>query len=232
MRDYTQGLRDGVAIGLGYLSVSFSFGINAVSGGLSILQSALISMTNLTSAGQVAGLSSMIELAPLLELMLLQLTINIRYSLMSISLSQKLDASMTTGARLACSFFITDEIFAVASSQKFLLSRDYLLGLSAMPYIGWTLGTLLGATAGLILPLSIAHSLGIAIFGMFVAIVVPVAKRFTPVRVVSLTAIALSLIFHYVPVFSGLSGGVSIIVCAIVAAGLGAYLHPVDDREV
>lgn len=229
MNSFTKGLKDGLPIGLGYLSVSFSFGIKAAAGGLTILQSLLISMCNMTSAGQVAGLDAMIRLAPLLEVALVQLTINIRYSLMSISLSQKLDQSMTLPHRLAASFFNTDEVFAVASSQTGLLGKSYLYGLGAMPYAGWSLGTFLGAAAGTILPASVSSALGIAIYGMFIAIIVPPAKKFRAVRLVVLLSFALSLLLTYAPLFSGVSGGVSVIVCAIVAAGAGALLFPIKE---
>ncbi len=229
MEAYTKGVRDGVAIGLGYLSVSFSFGISAVKGGLTVLQAALISMTNLTSAGQVAGLDQMLRLAPLAELFLVQLTINTRYSLMSMSLTQKLDDSMTLLNRLATAFFITDEVFAVASSQAGLIGKSYLYGLATMPYIGWAVGTVLGAAAGSVLPLSVTTALGIAIYGMFIAIFVPPMKKLKSVRAVVLTALALSLALHYIPVFSFVSSGASIILCAVVAAGVGAYFFPAEE---
>lgn len=231
MQTYTKGLRDGIAIGLGYLSVSFSFGINAVQGGLSILQAALISMTNLTSAGQVAGLGTMIAMAPLVEMFLVQLTINIRYSLMSMSLTQKLDDTMTLRHRFGAAFFITDEVFAVASRQPGTIGRRYLYGLALMPYLGWTLGTILGATAGSVLPRDVTTALGIAIYGMFIAIIVPPMKKERPVRVVVLVALAISLILHYVPVFSFVSGGSAVILCAVIAAGVGAYFFPIEEGE-
>ena len=231
MQGYTKGFRDGVAIGLGYLSVSFSFGINAVNGGLSILQAALISMTNLTSAGQLAGLKLMIGLAPLLEMFLVQLTINIRYSLMGISLTQKLDDSMTIWHRMGTAFFITDEVFAVASSQPGTIGRRYLYGLAAMPYVGWALGTVLGAAAGSLLPAGVTTALGIAIYGMFIAIIVPPMKTLRPVRLVVLIALALSLMLRYLPMLSFISDGFAIILCAVAAAGVGAYFFPVEEED-
>ncbi|MDO4547932.1 MAG: AzlC family ABC transporter permease [Clostridia bacterium] len=231
MNQYRRGLKDGVAIGLGYLSVSFSFGINAVAGGLSVLQATIISMTNLTSAGQLAGLDLMLKLAPLVELALVQLTINIRYSLMSISLTQKLDGTMTTPHRLAVSFFNTDEVFAVASSQPGLLGKSYLYGLGTMPYIGWASGTLLGAVAGSILPSGVTSALGIMIYAMFVAIVVPPAKKVKAVCFVSLVCAAMCLAFYYIPALGAVSSGMAIIICSVIAAGLGAWLYPVREAD-
>ena len=144
---YWRGFKDGIPIALGYLSVSFAFGIQAISLGLTPLQAVLISLLNVTSAGQLAGLQLMTAGAGLPEMALTQLTINLRYALMSISLSQKLDKSMNTLHRLLISFANTDEVFAVASSQKGKVGRAYLYGLTNGPVAGWVLGTALGALA-------------------------------------------------------------------------------------
>ena len=228
-KDYVRGLRHGIPIALGYLSVSFTFGMKAVADGLSPLQAVLISATNLTSAGQFAGLPLMLGHASLMEMALTQLIINLRYALMSLSLGQKLDKSMNTLARLLFSFSNTDEIFAVAASQPEKVGRHYLFGLMTAPYFGWTIGTLLGAVAGTFLPEFFRSALGIAIYGMFLAIILPPAKREKPVRLVVLMAIGLSLCLRYVPLFSGISSGFAIIICAVVASAIGAWLHPVEE---
>lgn len=228
-KDYVRGLRHGIPIALGYLSVSFTFGMKAVADGLSPLQAVLISATNLTSAGQFAGLPLMLGHASLMEMSLTQLIINLRYALMSLSLGQKLDKSMNTLARLLFSFSNTDEIFAVAASQPEKVGRHYLFGLMTAPYFGWTIGTLLGAVAGTLLPEFFRSALGIAIYGMFLAIILPPAKREKPVRLVVLMAIGLSLCLRYVPLFSGISSGFAIIICAVVASAIGAWLHPVEE---
>ncbi len=228
-KDYVRGLRHGIPIALGYLSVSFTFGMKAVADGLSPLQAVLISATNLTSAGQFAGLPLMLGHASLMEMALTQLIINLRYALMSLSLGQKLDKSMNTLARLLFSFSNTDEIFAVAASQPEKVGRHYLFGLMTAPYFGWTIGTLLGAVAGTLLPEFFRSALGIAIYGMFLAIILPPAKREKPVRLVVLIAIGLSLCLRYVPLFSGISSGFAIIICAVVASAIGAWLHPVEE---
>ncbi len=149
---YLHGLKDGIPIGLGYLSVSFTFGIMAVSGGLPVWGALLISMTNLTSAGQFAGLPLMLGGASYLEAALTQLIINLRYSLMSLSLSQKLDRRTGVLSRLGISFGVTDEIFAVSVTNPRTLGQRYMFGLETIPYIGWALGTLLGAGAGIAAP--------------------------------------------------------------------------------
>ena len=174
---FKKGIKDGIPICLGYISVAFAFGIFATESGLSVLQSLLISMTNVTSAGQLAGVPIMASSGTFLELIVSQLVINLRYALMSVSLSQKLGESVKLKDRFIISFVNTDEVFAVASGNKHHVGKKYLYGLILTPYLGWSLGTLLGAAAGNILPASIVSALGIAIYAMFVAIVIPKTKK-------------------------------------------------------
>lgn len=227
--DFRQGIRHGIPIALGYLSVSFAFGMKAAGDGLTVLQAVLISMTNLTSAGQIAALPLMIGGASLTEMALTQLTINLRYALMSLSLSRKLDGSMKTLQRLIFSFANTDEIFAVASSQPGKVGKHYLYGLMLTPWIGWSLGTLLGSAAGTLLPAFVRTALGIAIYGMFLAIILPPAKEQKPVRFVVIIAVAMSLCFHYIPGLNTVSGGFVIIICGVLAAAAGAWKFPVKE---
>lgn len=219
----------GLPIGLGYLSVSFGFGILAVRSGLSWFQAGMISLTNLTSAGQAAGVDIIAAAGTILEMVLVQLTINLRYSLMALSLSQKLDPKFTTGHRLLASYGITDEIFAVCSAQKELLSPAYMYGMILVATIGWVTGTLLGATAGAIVPARVSAALGILLYGMFIAIIVPPAKKDKSVLAVVIAAALFSLLFKYV--FTAVSGGFAIIICAVCASALGAVFFPVKDEE-
>ena len=225
-----QGIRRGIPIGLGYLSVSFAFGMKAVGDGLTVLQAVLISMTNLTSAGQIAALPLMVGGASLAEMALTQLTINLRYALMSLSLSRKLDGSMGTLQRLIFSFANTDEIFAVSSSQPGKVGKHYLYGLMLAPWIGWSLGTFLGAAAGTLLPVFVRTALGIAIYGMFLAIILPPARKNGHVCFVVLVAVALSLCFHYIPGLNQVSSGFVIIICGVLAAAAGAWLFPAEEE--
>ena len=226
---FRQGIRHGIPIGLGYLSVSFAFGMKAVGDGLTVLQAVLISMTNLTSAGQLAALPLMTGGASLAEMALTQLTINLRYALMSLSLGRKLDDSMGTPQRLIFSFANTDEIFAVSSSQPGKVGKHYLYGLMTAPWIGWSLGTFLGAAAGTLLPEFVRTALGIAIYGMFLAIILPPARKSRPVRFVVLAAVALSLCFHYIPGLNTVSPGFAIIICSVLAAAAGARRFPAEE---
>lgn len=227
---FKKGVHDGLAIGLGYLSVSFSFGIMAVNNGLSWWQAVLISIANLTSAGQVAGVGIMSASGGLIEMAVSQFVINLRYSLMGISLSQKTDKTMTVPARLISSFSITDEIFGVASSQE-SVGFKYLLGLSVLPVAGWTLGTLLGAVIGNVLPDIVTSSLAIGIYGMFVAIVLPVCRKSRIIAIVSSVSVGLSVVFRYVPVLQQhVSSGFTIIICAVIAATVGVVITPSSEE--
>lgn len=230
MSNYLRGLKDGLPVGLGYFSVGFAFGVAAVQNGLSVFAAVMISLTNLTSAGQLAGLSVIAAAGSLIEMAATQLVINLRYALMSISLSQKLDGSVKMIDRLIMSFGITDENFAIAAAQKGTVTAPYFYGLMTLPILCWTGGTLLGAAAGTILPASVLSALGVAIYGMFVAIVLPAAKRSPAVAGVALGAVALSCCFTWLPGLNQVSGGFAIIICAVVAAAVGAVLKPVEDE--
>ncbi len=221
---YRAGLLDGLPIALGYLSVSFTFGITAVGMGLSPITAILISMTNLTSAGQLAGAGVIFAGGGFAEMALTQLVINIRYSLMSLSLSQKLSARFTIPHRLISSFGVTDEIFAVASGKEGEIEPRYMYGLITLPYIFWAAGTALGAVFGEILPENIKSALGIAIYVMFTAIVIPPVKKSLGVLTVVIAAAGISCAIRYIPIFSGISSGISVIICAVISAALGALL--------
>ena len=221
------GLRDGVPIGLGYLSVSVTFGMAAAAAGLPTAGAVLISMTNVTSAGQFAGLTLIAAGSSLIEMALTQLVINLRYALMSLSISQKLSSAVSLWDRLFISFMVTDEIFAVIAAGKGEVGPRYCRGLMAAPYAGWTLGTLCGAAAAGLLPADVRSALGLAIYGMFVAIVVPVARQSRAVLGVAALAAAASCCMRAVPLLRGVSSGFSIILCTLLAASAGAFLAPV-----
>lgn len=226
---FTKGLSDGLPIGLGYFSVAFGFGIMAVGSGISAFFAWLISLTNLTSAGQAAGVEVIAGCGTLIEMALTQLVINLRYSLMGFSLTQKLDSSFTTPKRLLLSFGITDEIYAVAVSQKGQISASYMTGLIIIPVIGWTSGTLVGAFASQLLPEVISNVMGILLYGMFIAVFVPAAKKSRPILIAVLIAIAFSVIFKYFLPF--VSSGFSIILSALISSAICAALFPIKQED-
>ena len=231
-KSFSMGVRDGIPICLGYLSVSFAFGIFSVGCGLSILETVMVSMLNVTSAGQLAGVPIIASLGSYVELMLSQLIINLRYALMSVSLSQKLDRDIRLGDRLAIAFVNTDEVFAVASGKEGQVTRSYMYGLILTPFLGWTVGTALGAVAGNILPAILVSALGIAIYGMFIAIVIPESRKKKSTALLALFSVALSCLFYYLPALKKIPSGFVIIICASLASALFAILFPILGEEV
>lgn len=228
---FKQGVKDGIPIGLGYLAVSFTFGMMAVSGGLSIWQAVLISLTNLTSAGQFAGLDIIIMGGSYWEIALTQLIINLRYCLMSFSLAQKLQRDVPRFHRYFVAFGVTDEIFGVSVSQKGKVSPYYNYGAMCMAIPGWTLGTLAGAVSGSLLPEFIISALSVAIYGMFLAVIIPTAKTNRAVLGVVIAAMAVSSLFAVVPILQSVSSGFVIIITTVLVAGAAAFLCPVKEKE-
>ncbi len=227
--NFTRGILHGLPICFGYLAVAFSFGIFAVGQGLSVLETVFISLFNVTSAGQLAGVPILATGGSMIELAATQLIINLRYALMSVSLSQRLDGSVRLADRFLIAFVNTDEVFAVSAVQPGGVSRSYMYGLISMPYVGWAVGTALGAVAGNVLPTLVSGALGVAIYGMFIAIVVPGMRAHLPTALCVAVAVSLSLLFYYVPVLNRVPSGFVIIICAVLASALFAWLRPIDN---
>ena len=225
---FFKGFYHGIPIALGYLSVSFGFGIMTMKAGISALSAVGISLSNLTSAGQVAGVGVIAAGGTIVEIILTQIIINLRYSLMGISLSQKLSDNFSFPKRLIAAHGITDEIFAVAISQK-EVTASYMYGLMSLPILGWSLGTLLGALFGQLLPESISNALGIMLYAMFVATIVPASRKEKSVLVCVITAAVLSVGVKYI--IPSLSGGFSVIICSCISAAFCALVFPRKDEE-
>lgn len=228
---FIKGIRDGIPIGLGYFAVSFTFGMMAVSGGLSVWQAVLISLTNLTSAGQFAGLEIIIAGGSCWEIVLTQLVINLRYCLMSFSLSQKLRRDIPWAHRYAVAFGVTDEIFGVSVSQPGKLSPYYNYGAMCVAIPGWTLGTLVGGISGNILPEFLVSALSVAIYGMFLAVIIPPAKKNRVILAVVAASMSISSLFAVAPVLKRVSSGFVIIITTILVAGAAAYFFPVEEER-
>ena len=228
---FKKGIKDWIPIALGYFAVSFTFGMMAVSGGLEIWQAVLISLTNLTSAGQFAGLDIIIAGGSYWEMALTQLVINLRYCLMSFSLAQKLEKGISSAHRYLVAFGVTDEIFGVSASQEGRLSPWYNYGAMCVAIPGWTLGTLVGAVSGNLLPSFIVSALGIAIYGMFLAVIIPPAKTNRAVLGVVIGAMAVSTLFALVPLLKKVSSGFVIIITTVLVAGIAAYFCPVKEES-
>ena len=229
MNTFRKGIAGGIPIALGYFAVSFSFGILAVKGGIHPLTAALISLTNVTSAGQFAGLTIILASGSLWEMALTQFIINLRYSLMSLSISQKLDAKLPLWHRFLMAFGMTDEIFGISAVQKNPLAPSFMYGAMAVAIPGWVLGTLVGGLAGSILPAFLLSALGVALYGMFIAIIIPPAKADPAVLAVVLLSMGCSCLFYFLPLLKQVSSGFVIIIVTVVVAGLMAWLKPVEE---
>lgn len=230
MNHYVHGIKKGIPIFLGYLPVSFTFGFMAVSGGMPVWLAVLVSMTNLTSAGQFAGTNLIFAQAGVLELALTTFVINLRYSLMSLSLSQKINPGIPVWKRLIFSFGITDETFVIASMEPGKLSAGFLLGLMTLPFIGWSLGTFLGGTVSTLLPLTLQQAMGIGLYAMFIALIIPASREKREVCFVVILAVFFASLFKYTPVLRNISSGFRIILATILAAGTGAFLFPGNEE--
>ena len=231
-KEYRTGVMTGLPVGMGYFSVSFGFGAMAAAQGVKVLDAALISMTNLTSAGQFAGLTLIVAAATLWEMVLTQLVINSRYALMSLALSQRMGQRIGVLPRLFIAFFNTDEIFALAMARQEDLTVPFMAGLGTLPFVGWTGGTLFGALAGSVLPENIRAALGVMLYGMFIAIVVPPAKEERPVLITAALALVFSCLFAWVPALQSVSAGISIVICTVAAAAICAWKFPIAYEEV
>lgn len=228
--DYRKGLRDGIAVALGYFAVSFTFGMACAADGIGVLQAALISLTNVTSAGQFSGLEIIAAGGSYVEIALTQLIINLRYSLMSFSLAQKLEHGRPSH-RYLMAYSVTDEIFALDASFDGALPPAYHYGITSVAVPGWVLGTLVGAVSGNILPAFAISALGIAIYGMFLAIIIPPARKNHTILLVVLSAMGLSFLFSVLPVLKKITSGFVIIITTVSIAGIAVWQRPIEDKE-
>ncbi len=228
---FKRGFKNGIPIFLGYLAVSFTFGIAARGAGLSSLEAILISAINLTSAGQFAALGVIAAGSGYIEMALTQLVINLRYCLMSSSLSQRFDTKIKAYHRYLISFGVTDEIFGVSSAYIHEnVPPAYCYGLIAASWPGWVGGTALGCLSGDILPASVLSALGVALYGMFIAIIVPPVKTNKVLLGVVVISMLLSLVFEVTPVLKEISSGFRVIILTLVIAGVAAWVFPIKEE--
>ena len=228
---WKQGFRHGIPVALGYFAVSFAFGIQAAGTGIRVIQAALMSVTNLTSAGQLASLSVIAAGGSYITLALQQLVVNIRYMLMSASLSQHVSPSLPTPYRLLMAFGLSDEVFALSAMYPEPLPPVYTYGIMSAAIPGWTAGTFLGAAMGEILPGRITSALGLAIYGMFLAIIIPDARAKRPVLAAVLLAMAGSVLVNYCPGFNRIPPSYRLIAVTLCVGILMAILAPVREEE-
>ena len=229
--DFRDGCKNAIPICLGYMAVSFAFGIEASKIGMTTFQATMTSLLNVTSAGQFSALELIARNGSFVELAILQLIINLRYMLMSCALSQKLDTKINTLHRMGISYGVTDEIFAVSIFKQGPLYPMFSYGLIATSVFGWVFGTVLGAVAGQILPQRLISCLGLAIYGMFIAIIIPDTRKSRSIMAVVLSAMALSTVFTYAPVLKMISSGFRIIIITLVVAAFAAVISPEKEES-
>lgn len=232
LKAFFSGMKAGMPVCVGYFSVSFGFGAMAIAQGLTIWQAIFISASNLTSAGQFAGLTVIAAGSAMIEMILTQVVINSRYALMSLALAQRFGSNVGTGKRLLAAFFNTDEVFALGMSQGKALTTGFFVGAGVVAALGWTSGTAMGAIAGYLLPESVRMALGVMLYGMFIAIVVPQAREEKPILFSVILALIFSSLFTWMPGLNQISGGLAIVICTVLAASACAVLFPVKDEEV
>ncbi|SFC80712.1 AzlC family ABC transporter permease [Butyrivibrio sp. YAB3001] len=231
LQDFKEGCQNAIPICLGYIAVSFAFGIESAKVGMTPFQAAMTSLLNVTSAGQFSALEIIARNGSFIELAVLQFIINLRYMLMSCALSQKLDSSVSTGHRLGISYGVTDEIFGVSVLKKGKLYPMFSYGLIFTSVFGWVLGTVLGAVAGQLLPQRLISCLGLAIYGMFIAIIIPETRSSKAVALVVICAMVMSCVFTYAPFLKLISSGFRIIIVTIAVAAVAAILAPIKEER-
>ena len=230
-RPFFAGMQAGMPICIGYFSVSFGFGAMAIAQGWTLWQAVLASVTTLAGAGQFAGLTVITAGAALLELVLTMLVINSRYALMSLSLGQRLGPQVGFFKRLGIAFFNTDEVFALSMSRGKDMTPAFFIGAGVISALGWVSGTALGSVASSLLPLEVRTALGVMLYGMFIAIIVPQARQEKPVFWSIGIALVCSCLFAWVPGLNQISSGFAVILSTIIAATVCAIAFPVKEED-
>ena len=228
---FKKGVKDAIPVFLGYLAVSFTFGIAAKNAGLSVLEAVFMSASNVTSAGQFAALDIIANSATYIEIAITQLIINLRYCLMSSALSQKFSAKMPFWHRFVISFGVTDEIFGLSVNVNGKINPCYSYGMIAIAVPGWILGTLFGIISGGLLPPRVVTALSVALYGMFIAIIVPPARKNKIIAGIIVVSMVLSFMFAKLPMLSNISSGFRIIILTIIIAGVAAFAFPIKENS-
>lgn len=230
-KEFLTGAKDAIPVLLGYLSVAITFGVISVEKGLPLWAPTLISVTNFTGTGQFVGVDLISVLASYAEIFSALLVINARYFLMGISLAQKLPPEIKLWQRFIIAFGNTDENYAIAMASEKKVTFAYFLGLIFSSYSGWVGGTIIGSLLGNIIPESVTSAMGIALYAMYVAIIIPPAIKSKPIVCVISFAVVISSVIKFVPEFSALGSGWSVIISGVIASAFGAVLFPLEVSE-
>lgn len=228
--EFKDGMRDGIPIGLGYFAVSFALGIAMKNAGLTWLDGFFMSLLNLASAGEYAGTQVILANGSYIEMIAMTAIANARYMLMSASLSQKLSKDTGTKDRMFIGYAITDELFGIAYSRKGYLNPFYFYGAMLVSVLPWSIGTAFGIIMGNILPVQLVSALSVALYGMFLAIVIPVAKKDKTVLLLVIISYAFSALCSYLPVISSISSGTRIIILTVIISAIAAFIKPINEE--
>ena len=228
---FQKGVKDGIPIALGYFAVSFTLGITAKNAGLTALQAMLASFTLNASAGEFAGFTLIAAGASYLEVAIMEFVANARYLLMSCALSQKIPSDTPLLHRLIIGYDVTDEIFGISIAVPGKLNPFYTFGAIAIAVPGWSIGTYLGVVMGNILPANIVSALSVGLYGMFIAIIIPPARKSKINAGIVAVSMAASFAFAKLPLVSNISSGVRTILLTVVISALAAYFFPVKEES-
>ena len=230
---FLKGMKDGLPVALGYLAVSFTLGIAAVKSGLTPFQAFATSALNTTSAGEFAAFSLIGAGVSYMEIALTTLILNMRYILMSCALSQKIDKNTPIVHRFLMAYDVTDEIFGLSIMSEGRLDPKYTYGLIAISAPSWAIGTYLGAVMGSVMPAGVLSAMNLALYGMFIAVIVPPAKKDKTIAVVIAVSMLSSLMFSILPGLREISSGIVVIILTAVISLAAAILFPVcgDKKE-
>ena len=228
---FVEGLRDGLPIGLGYFAVAFSLGIVAQSAGLNAVQGFIASFFNVASAGEYALFTSIKAGVTYAEVAIITLVVNARYLLMSCALSQKFDPNTSLIHRFFVGFGVTDEIFGITIARPGYINPVYNYGAIAISVPLWSLGTALGIIAGNFLPARIVSALSVALYGMFIAIIIPPAKKNLIIAIAVVVSFISSYICGIIPIVKDLSGGTRTIILTILISSIIAIIKPVEEEN-
>lgn len=228
---YKKGVIDGIPIALGYFAVAFSLGIIAKKAGLTAFQALLTAGLTNASAGGYAGFTLIGEKAGYLAVLVTELIVNARYLLMSFALSQKLHPKTSTLHRMLIAFDVTDEIFGISVSVKGNLNPFYNYGAMTVAIPGWALGAFFGVVMGNILPPSVVSALSVGLYGMFLAIIIPPARKDKLLAGIITSSMTASFLFSKLPILRDISSGIRIIILTVLISLLCAFLFPRDEEE-
>ena len=226
---FLRGLRDGIPICMGYFAVSFALGITARGIGMNALQAGLMSMGMVASAGEFAAIVLIESHAGIFEMITTCIVVNLRYFLMSCSLSQKLSPDLPFYHRFMLPYCITDEIFGLSSAVPGYLDPRYSYGMTLISVVGWTTGTVLGVLMGNIMPAWAVNALSVSLYGMFLAIIIPPSRKDRSIAGLVVISMTASGLFSVLPLLREISGGFKVIILTLLIAGAAAFIHPIED---